>query len=55
MLSTVAQCEFAVEKSSLVYAMNQEEQTKYDDLSRDIGTLAIFFLSICFGATVFDS
>ena len=39
MLSVLAQCDYAVEKSSLVFSMNQQEQLKYEELSKDIGKI----------------
>lgn len=37
LMSTVAQCEFTMEKSLLVYEMNLREQANYGKLNRQIG------------------
>ena len=37
MLSMLAQCEFTMEKSVQVHAMNLSEQESYEKLTKDIG------------------
>ena len=40
MLSMLAQCEFTMEKSVQVHAMNLSEQESYEKLTKDIGKLS---------------
>ncbi len=44
MLSTLAQCEFAMTKSSHVHDMNLREQKNYESLQEKIGELKINML-----------
>ncbi|KAK2146538.1 hypothetical protein LSH36_601g01024 [Paralvinella palmiformis] len=50
MFSTLAQCEFSMEKSYLVHQMNIEEQNKYEELQSEIDkniNLAIEKIAAC--------
>ena len=43
MLSILAQVEFAMEKTQLIYDMNTKELTNYEELYTEIGRLVLMF------------
>lgn len=45
LIASVYQCENAMEQSSLVIAMNYEQQKQYEDLYKEIGMLQLRKLS----------